>query len=66
VRVVMPKDLSVRYSIFTQLPPRIDPAFRITATKGPLVGSTSPLATEVDLIVDTGIAGAFVLQRPAR
>ena len=66
VRVVMPKDLSVRYSIATQLPPRIDPAFGIAAKKGPLVGSTSPLATEVDLTVDTGIAGEFVLQQSAR
>jgi hypothetical protein len=66
VRVIMPKDLSVRYSIATQLPPRIDPAFGITAKKGPLVGSTSPLATEVELTVDTGIAGEFVLQLPAR
>ena len=66
VRVVMPRDLSVRYSIATQLAPRIDPAFGITAKKGPLVGSTSPLATEVDLTVDTGIAGEFVLQQSAR
>jgi hypothetical protein len=66
VRVVMPRDLSVRYSIATQLPPRIDPAFGITAKKGPIVGSTSPLATEIDLTVDTGIAGEFVLQQPAR
>lgn len=66
VRVVMPNGLSVRYSIATQLPPRIDPAFGITAKKGPLVGSTSPLATEVDLTVDTGIAGEFVLQQSAR
>ncbi len=66
VRVVMPRDLSVRYSIATQLPPRIDPAFGITAKKGPIIGSTSPLATEIDLTVDTGIAGEFVLQQPAR
>ncbi len=66
VRVVMPRDLSVRYNIATQLPPRIDPAFGITAKKGPIVGSTSPLATEVDLTVDTGIAGEFVLQQSAR
>jgi hypothetical protein len=66
VRVVMPTDLSVRYSIATQLAPRIDPAFGITANKGFLVGSTSPLATEVDLTVDTGIAGEFVLQQSAR
>ena len=66
VRVVMPRDLSVRYSVSTQRPPRIDPAFGITATKGPLFGSTSSLATEIDLTVDTGIAGEFVLQRPAR
>ncbi len=66
VRVVMPKDLSVRYMIATQLPPRIDPAFGITAKKGPLAGSTSPLATEVALTVDTGIAGEFVLQQSAR
>lgn len=66
VRVVMPRDLSVRYVIATQLPPRIDPAFGITGRKGSLVGSTSSQATEVDLNVDTGIAGEFVLQRPAR
>ena len=66
VRVVMPTDLSVRYSVSTQVPPRIDPAFGIKASKGPLFGSTSPLATEVDLTVDTGIAGEFVLQRSAR
>jgi hypothetical protein len=66
VRVIMPRDLSVRYSIATQLPPRIDPAFGITAKKGPIVGSTSVLATEVDLTVDTGIAGEFVLQQSAR
>ena len=66
VRVVMPKDLSVRYSITSQRPPRIDPAFGIKAKEGLLVGSTSPLATEVDLTVDTGIAGEFVLQRSAR
>lgn len=65
VRVMMPRDLSVRYNIATQLPPRIDPAFGITAKKGPLLGSTSPLATEVDLTVDTGIAGEFVLQQTA-
>jgi hypothetical protein len=66
VRVVMPRDLSVRYSIATQRPPRIDPAFGITAKEGPLVGSTSPLAAEVVLTVDTGIAGEFVLQQSAR
>jgi len=66
VRVVMPRDLSVRYSVSTQMPPRIDPAFGIKATKGPLIGSTSPLATEIDLTVDTGIAGEFVLQRSPR
>jgi hypothetical protein len=65
VRVMMPKALSVQYRVSTQLPPRIDPAFGITAKKGPLVGSTSPLATEIDLTVDTGIAGEFVLQQPA-
>ena len=66
VRVVMPADLSVRYSVSTQRPPRIDPAFGIKATQGPLFGSTSPLASEVVLTVDTGIAGEFVLQRSAR
>lgn len=66
VRVVMPRDLSVRYSIATQRPPRIDPAFGITAKQGPLMGSTSPLATEVHLTVDTGIAGEFVLQQSVR
>jgi hypothetical protein len=65
VRVAMPKALSVRYSVSTQLPPRIDPAFGITAKNGLIAGSTSPLATEVDLIVDTGIAGEFVLQQSA-
>ena len=65
VRVVMPTDLSVRYSVSTQRPPRIDPAFKIKVTEGLLFGSTSPLATEVDLNVDTGITGEFVLQRPA-
>ena len=66
VRVVMPGDLSVRYSISTQRPPRIDPAFGITGKAGLLAGSTSSLATEVVLTVDTGIAGEFVLQRSAR
>ena len=66
VRVVMPTNLSVRYSVSTQMPPRIDPAFGIKATKGPLFGSTSSLATEVTLTVDTGITGVFVLQRPAQ
>lgn len=66
VQVVMPADLSVRYSIGTQRPPRIDPAFGITPKAGPLIGSTSPLATEVDLTVETGIAGEFVLQQPAK
>ena len=68
VRVVMPTDLSVRYSVSTQRTPRIDPAFKITAKPGQglIFGSTSPLATEVVLNVDTGIAGEFVLQRPAR
>jgi hypothetical protein len=66
VRVVMPKDLSVRYSISTQRPPRIDPAFGITAKSGPLFGSTSPSESEVVLTVDTGIAGEFVLQRSAK
>ena len=66
VRVVMPRDLSVHYYISTQLPPRIDPAFGITAKKGLLVGSTRSLATEVELSVETGIAGEFVLQQPAR
>ena len=66
VRVVMPGDLSVRYSVSTQRPPRIDSAFGITPKAGPLIGSTSPLATEVDLTVDTGIAGEFVLQQPAK
>lgn len=68
VRVVMPTDLSVRYSISTQRPPRMDPAFGITAKQGQglILGSTSPLATEIVLSVDTGIAGEFVLQRPAR
>jgi hypothetical protein len=65
VRVVMPKDLSVRYSIATQRAPRIDPVFKIEAKNGLMTGSTSPLATEVDLTVDTGIAGEFVLQRSA-
>jgi hypothetical protein len=66
VRVVMPTALSVRYNVSTQMTPRIDPAFGIKAAKGPLIGYTSPLATEVDLTVDTGIAGEFVLQRSAR
>lgn len=66
VRVIMPRDLSVRYSIATQRPPRLDPAFGIAAKSGPLIGSTSLQATEVDLTVDTGIAGEFVLQQPAR
>jgi hypothetical protein len=66
VRVVMPANLSVRYSISSQMPLRIDPAFGITAKKGPLAGSTSPLATEVVLTVDTGIAGEFVLQRSVK
>jgi hypothetical protein len=66
VRVVMPTNLSVHYSVSTQMPPRIDPAFGIKSAKGPLYGSTSPLATEIDLTVDTGITGEFVLQRPAR
>lgn len=66
VRVVMPKDLSVRYSISTQRPPRIDPAFGISAKSGPLFGSTSPAESEVVLTVDTGIAGEFVLQRSAK
>jgi hypothetical protein len=66
VRVVMPRDLSVRYNIATQRPTRIDPAFGITAKSGPIMGSTSPLATEVDLTVDTGIAGEFVLQQSVR
>jgi hypothetical protein len=66
VRVVMPSDLSVRYNISTQMPPRVDPAFGITAKTGPLIGSTSPLATDVDLTVDTGIAGVFILQRSAK
>ena len=65
VRVVMPKDLSIRYSIATQRPPRLDPVFGIAAKSGALIGSTSPLATEVDLSVDTGIAGEFVLQQTA-
>ena len=62
----MPADLSVRYSVSTQRPPRIDPAFGIKPANGALFGSTSPLATEVVLMVDTGIAGEFVLQRSAR
>jgi hypothetical protein len=66
VRVVMPKDLSVRYSISTQRPPRIDPAFGIAVKNGSLMGTTSPLATEVVLTVDTGIAGEFVLQLSPR
>jgi hypothetical protein len=66
VRVVMPKDLSVRYSVSTQRPPRIDPAFGITAKNGLISGSTSMSATDVDLTVDTGIAGEFVLQQSAR
>ena len=68
VRVVMPRDLSVRYMISTQRTPRIDPAFGIKVTQGQglLTGATSPLATEVVLTVDTGIAGEFVLQRSAR
>jgi hypothetical protein len=65
VRVVMPRDLSVRYNISTQRAPRIDPVFGIAAKNGLITGSTSPLATEVDLIVDTGIAGEFVLQPSA-
>lgn len=40
--------------------------FGITAKEGLLAGSTSPLATEVVLTVDTGIAGEFVLQQSAR
>lgn len=65
VRVVMPQDLSLQYRISTQRPPRIDPAFKIEGKNGLMTGSTSPLATEVELTVDTGIAGEFVLQRSA-
>jgi hypothetical protein len=61
----MPRDLSVRYSVSTQRSSRIDPAFGIAVKNGVSVGSTSPLATEVDLSVDTGIAGEFVLQQAA-
>jgi hypothetical protein len=63
VRVVMPKDLSIRYNVSTQRPPRLDPALGIAVKNGGLMGSNSPLATEVDLTVDTGIAGEFVLQQ---
>lgn len=66
VRVVMPKDLSVRYSISTQRPPRMDRAFGIEPKNGLMAGSTTPLAAEVDLRVDTGIAGEFVLQQSVR
>jgi hypothetical protein len=65
VRVIMPGDLSVRYFISTQMPPRIDPAFGIAPKKGLITGTTGS-ATEVDLNVDTGIAGEFVLQRSAK
>lgn len=66
VRVVMPKDLSVWYNISTQIAPRIDRAFSIEPKKGLMTGSTSPLAAEVNLTVDTGIAGEFVLQQSVR
>jgi hypothetical protein len=46
-------------------PPRLDPVFGITVKNGLLVSSTSSLATDVDLTVDTGIAGEFVLQKCA-
>lgn len=62
VRVVMPRELSVRYSVSTQRAPLIDPAMGIKPNKDTLFGSTSPLVTEVDLTVDTGIAGQFVFQ----
>jgi hypothetical protein len=65
IRVVMPRDLSVRYSVSTQRSSRIDPAFGIAVKNGVSIGSTSPLATKVDLSVDTGIAGEFVLQQAA-
>ena len=52
--------------LYLVTPPRLDPAFGITAKAGPLIGSTSPLATEVDLTVDTGIAGEFVLQQSTK
>jgi hypothetical protein len=65
VRVVMPRGLSVSYSISTQVAPRMDPAFGITPKTGLMAGSTSPLASEVRLTVETGIAGQFVLQQSA-
>ncbi|HUR33306.1 MAG TPA: hypothetical protein VM032_05890 [Vicinamibacterales bacterium] len=65
VRVVAPRGLSMRYTVSTQRTPRIDPAFGIAPKSGLISGSTSPLATEVNLIVDTGIAGEFVLQQSA-
>ena len=67
VRVIMPKELTVKYRVSTQRPPRIDPAMGITAKKGLLLaGSIGGLATEVDLIVDTGITGEFVFQYAVR
>lgn len=66
VRVVMPRDLSVRYRISTNVPPRIDPAMGITVKKGALIAGSTSMATEVDLIVDTGITGEFVFQYAVR
>ncbi|HUR20404.1 MAG TPA: hypothetical protein VMZ90_06305 [Vicinamibacterales bacterium] len=62
VRVITPKDLSVRYRVSTQVAPLIDPAMDIKPKTGLLFGSTSLGEAEVDLVVDTGITGQFVFQ----
>ena len=62
VRVITPKDLSVRYRVSTQVAPLIDPAMGIKPKSGLLFGSTSLGEAEVDLVVDTGITGQFVFQ----
>jgi hypothetical protein len=65
VRVALPTALRVRYSITSQAKPTIDPAFTLEKALGPLLTGRwgPPGQSEVDLTVDTGIAGRFVLRR---
>ena len=63
VRVALPTTVGVSYSIATQIPPAIDPVFRIEKAAPPVfIGHLGPAGdSQVRLDVDTGIAGQFTL-----
>lgn len=65
VRVALPTTLRVFYSITSQVKPTVDPVFRLEKPLGSLTtGRLGPAGeSDVNLTVDTGIAGRLVLRR---